>query len=385
MPGLEQQRRLDDRRGAAAARARGGLGAEGERPARRRAARAAARATRARPASANACRATAARSTTPPGATSAPQRATTASRTSGRGVELVDDGVGRERRRAEPRERRQRGRLPRAQPAGQADERDAGAARRQAGSSAVGARRGRSAAGGLGVGLGGGSASPAASSAAGSRARRRSSAARRARPRRRAHRGLRGRARGLGGGLASASAAARPRRLGGASSCEVGDDVGRAASSAAGERRRRSGRASGTSSRSPAPGARSRASLGASAAGRIWPSTRLTDSDRRRRSESISRIFTRISSPGLDDLARVLDVVRASSEMCTRPSTPSRISTNAPNVTTFVTLPLELVADVVGVDDPLPRVLLGLLETQRDALAVAVDVEHLDLRRCRRC
>jgi hypothetical protein len=27
----------------------------------------------------------------------------------------------------------------------------------------------------------------------------------------------------------------------------------------------------------------------------------------------------------------------------------------------------------------LPRVLLGLLETQRDALAVAVDVEHLDL------
>ena len=29
----------------------------------------------------------------------------------------------------------------------------------------------------------------------------------------------------------------------------------------------------------------------------------------------------------------------ASSEMCTRPSTPGRISTNAPNVTTFVTLP----------------------------------------------
>ena len=42
-------------------------------------------------------------------------------------------------------------------------------------------------------------------------------------------------------------------------------------------------------------------------------------------------------------------------------------------------LALELVADVVGVDDPLPGVLLRLLETQRDALAVAVDVEHLDL------
>src|SRR4051812_15481772 len=42
---------------------------------------------------------------------------------------------------------------------------------------------------------------------------------------------------------------------------------------------------------------------------------------------------------------------------------------------------LELVADVVGVDDPLPRVLLGLLETEGDPLAVAVDVEHLDLDR----
>src|SRR5215218_6079667 len=39
---------------------------------------------------------------------------------------------------------------------------------------------------------------------------------------------------------------------------------------------------------------------------------------------------------------------------------------------------LELVADVVRVDDALPRILLRLLETQGDALAVAVDVEHLD-------
>ena len=41
----------------------------------------------------------------------------------------------------------------------------------------------------------------------------------------------------------------------------------------------------------------------------------------------------------------------------------------------------QLVADVVRVDDPLPRILLGLLESERDALAVAVDVEHLDLDR----
>src|SRR6185437_14983854 len=32
----------------------------------------------------------------------------------------------------------------------------------------------------------------------------------------------------------------------------------------------------------------------------------------------------------------------------------------------------------VGADHPLPRVLLSLLEAQRDALPVAVDVEHFD-------
>src|SRR5204863_7024771 len=42
---------------------------------------------------------------------------------------------------------------------------------------------------------------------------------------------------------------------------------------------------------------------------------------------------------------------------------------------------VELVARVVGVDDALPGILLGLLEAQRDALAVAVDIEHLDLDR----
>src|SRR5690606_32790580 len=41
----------------------------------------------------------------------------------------------------------------------------------------------------------------------------------------------------------------------------------------------------------------------------------------------------------------------------------------------------ELIADVVGVDDTLPRIFLGLLETEGDALTLAVDVEHLDLNR----
>ena len=39
---------------------------------------------------------------------------------------------------------------------------------------------------------------------------------------------------------------------------------------------------------------------------------------------------------------------------------------------------LELVADVVGVHHALPGILLGLLETQRDPLTVAIDVQHLD-------
>ena len=48
---------------------------------------------------------------------------------------------------------------------------------------------------------------------------------------------------------------------------------------------------------------------------------------------------TRISSPGWTISRGLSTWCGASSEMCTSPSTPSRISTNAPNVTTFVTLP----------------------------------------------
>ena len=65
--------------------------------------------------------------------------------------------------------------------------------------------------------------------------------------------------------------------------------------------------------------------------------------------------------------------------MWTSPSTPGRISTKAPNVTTLVTRALDDVALVVGVDDLLPRVALRLLQAEGDPLPVAVDVEHLDL------
>ena len=40
---------------------------------------------------------------------------------------------------------------------------------------------------------------------------------------------------------------------------------------------------------------------------------------------------------------------------------------------------LEVVPDVVGVDHPLPGVVLGLLEAERDALALTVDLQDLDL------
>ena len=73
--------------------------------------------------------------------------------------------------------------------------------------------------------------------------------------------------------------------------------------------------------------------------GSTWSSTRLIDSDRRRRSESISRILTFTSSPGWTISRGFSTCCWASSEMCTRPSTPSRISTNAPNATTLVTAP----------------------------------------------
>src|SRR5215211_4745256 len=95
---------------------------------------------------------------------------------------------------------------------------------------------------------------------------------------------------------------------------------------------------SGTLSRSPAP-ARSPSIAWTSRRGRIWSSTRLIDSDSRRRSESISRILTRTSSPGWTISRGFSTCCWASSEMCTSPSTPSRISTKAPNATTLVTVP----------------------------------------------
>ena len=68
----------------------------------------------------------------------------------------------------------------------------------------------------------------------------------------------------------------------------------------------------------------------------------------------------------------------ASSEMWTRPSMPSSTRTNAAERHQLGDLAGHDLADLVGPGEVLPRVFLGRLERQRDALAVHVDVEHLD-------
>src|SRR6185503_14130723 len=82
---------------------------------------------------------------------------------------------------------------------------------------------------------------------------------------------------------------------------------------------------------------------------------------------------------GLDDLARVLDVL-----LCELGDVHEALDAledlhEGAERDDLRDRALELVTDVVGVDHALPRILLGLLEAQGDALAVAVDVEHLDL------
>ena len=68
-------------------------------------------------------------------------------------------------------------------------------------------------------------------------------------------------------------------------------------------------------------------------------STRFSESDRRRRSASTSRMSTLTASPCETTSRGFSTWCCASSEMCTSPSTPGRISTKAPKVTTLVTRP----------------------------------------------
>src|SRR5918998_1800327 len=81
---------------------------------------------------------------------------------------------------------------------------------------------------------------------------------------------------------------------------------------------------------------------------------------------------------GRDDLARVLDVVRRELGDVDEALDAVEDLDEGAERHDLRDRALELVTDVVGVDDALPRILLRLLEAQRDALAVTVDVEHLD-------
>ena len=65
--------------------------------------------------------------------------------------------------------------------------------------------------------------------------------------------------------------------------------------------------------------------------------------------------------------------------MCTRPSTPGKDLDERAERDDLRHLAGDDVALVVALEHLLPRIGLGLLEAERDALAVAVDVEHLDV------
>ena len=81
----------------------------------------------------------------------------------------------------------------------------------------------------------------------------------------------------------------------------------------------------------------------------------------------------------LDDLARVLDVLLGELAYVDEALDALQDLHERAERDDLRDRALELVTHVVGVDHTLPRILLGLLEAQGDALAIAVDVEHLDL------
>ncbi len=80
----------------------------------------------------------------------------------------------------------------------------------------------------------------------------------------------------------------------------------------------------------------------------------------------------------LDHLARALDVVVGELGDVDQTLDPGQDLDEGAEGDDLGHGSLEHVAGAVGADHPLPRVLLRLLETERDALAIAVDVEHFD-------
>ena len=88
-------------------------------------------------------------------------------------------------------------------------------------------------------------------------------------------------------------------------------------------------------------------------------------------------ILTHSSSPGVTTCSGRSTWCADISEMWTRPSMPSPTWTNAPNGHELGDPAVDQLADPVAGGELLPRILLGGLEREADALAVEVDLEHL--------
>ena len=82
-----------------------------------------------------------------------------------------------------------------------------------------------------------------------------------------------------------------------------------------------------------------------------------------------------------DDLARVLDVMLRELRDVHEPFDAGKDLDEGSERDDLGHAPLDDVVLVVALHHLLPRIALGLLETERDALAIAVDVENLDLHR----
>ena len=82
-----------------------------------------------------------------------------------------------------------------------------------------------------------------------------------------------------------------------------------------------------------------------------------------------------------DDLARILDVVRCELGDVHEPLDAGKDLDEGAERDDLRHAALDDVVLAVRVDHLLPRIRLRLLQAERDALTVAVDVEHLDLHR----
>ena len=136
---------------------------------------------------------------------------------------------------------------------------------------------------------------------------------------------------------------------------------------------------SGSGSGAAAAGAGSSASISISLAGAAWPPTWRFDSETRRRETSTSITFTRTDSPVDDHLLGRLDVLLGQLGDVHEALDPRGDADERSERHELGDLALDDLAGLVLALELLPGILLGRLERERHALALEVDVEHLDL------